>query len=599
MDFQAIVRDQLGLMVSWIEGGNQVTVTRDSAGRPLLARAAGSRSKPYAAEFRYDQSGRFLGVRGEFVSVMFPRLLEEAARGGGGNVTATTGPGGGNRKRGTVVTTGNGVSGLPVGRLQELLSWVKPIHLPILDPAQLVGMTPITTTDMSITHEPGAGDYSADAIRITTTAAVTNKSLLCPLPAPLEAGVAARPVRAGQQVHFRVKCSDWTKVTRLYVGLCQDGGFANRRFFNICADSAGSSFGHRDATYDTAWSGKYRTFPACATRFLSAGTPTAWGYDSKYFAPITGIFFTVSASAAVTFDFDRIYSPDWPVGIVTPIFDGWYQSARELVTREFLPRGWGAGGSANEVGAGGITPTYADLASISRQGFDVFCHGHDIAEDGRPQGMTSAVTAARYSLILSQQRAALLDAGSDPDGMRFHQWLQNLGDYAGSDMAGLLRSQGIIASRGPCSDARWGINPAAVATTIPLLWSDNATFLPMGGQFNRIFQSAYENVPQAADYEHPGIISARPTLRKRIEYAAWAGLPVCSYHHNILDTPGPYDVSTTFARGWVAHMEALEKSGSLLILNPTTLEDLTFARADGVRMGWDGEWYDADGNIAF
>ena len=83
MDFQAIVRDQLGLMVSWIEGGNQVTVTRDSAGRPLLARAAGSRSKPYAAEFRYDQSGRFLGVRGEFVSVMFPRLLEEAARGGG------------------------------------------------------------------------------------------------------------------------------------------------------------------------------------------------------------------------------------------------------------------------------------------------------------------------------------------------------------------------------------------------------------------------------------------------------------------------------------------------------------------------------------
>lgn len=98
MDFQAIVLDQLGLMVSWIEGGNQVTVTRDSAGRPLLARAAGSRSKPYAAEFRYDQSGRFLGVRGEFVSVMFPRLLEEAARGGGGDVTATTGPGGGVEK---------------------------------------------------------------------------------------------------------------------------------------------------------------------------------------------------------------------------------------------------------------------------------------------------------------------------------------------------------------------------------------------------------------------------------------------------------------------------------------------------------------------
>ena len=53
-------------------------------------------------------------------------------------VRYTRGPGGGDRKRGTVVTTGNGVSGLPAGRLQELLSWVKPIHLPILDPAQPV-----------------------------------------------------------------------------------------------------------------------------------------------------------------------------------------------------------------------------------------------------------------------------------------------------------------------------------------------------------------------------------------------------------------------------------------------------------------------------
>lgn len=97
MDFQAIVRGQLGLMVSWIEGGNQITVTRDSAGRPLLARAAGSRSKPYAAEFQYDASGRFLGVRGEFASAMFPRLLEEAARGGGGDVLSVPSPDGGDR----------------------------------------------------------------------------------------------------------------------------------------------------------------------------------------------------------------------------------------------------------------------------------------------------------------------------------------------------------------------------------------------------------------------------------------------------------------------------------------------------------------------
>ena len=82
--------------------------------------------------FVYDENDRVVGIRD-------PHTGTDTDL-----VTAVTGPGGGNIKRGTVVTTGNGVSGLPAGRLHELLSWVKPVHLPILDPAQFVGMTPIT-----------------------------------------------------------------------------------------------------------------------------------------------------------------------------------------------------------------------------------------------------------------------------------------------------------------------------------------------------------------------------------------------------------------------------------------------------------------------
>ena len=505
-------------------------------------------------------------------------------------VTAVTSPGGGSRNRGAVVRAGDAVSGLPAGRLAELLSWMRPTHLPILDPAQFVGMTPITTTGMSIGLAAGEGDYSEDAIRVSTTEAVTNKSLLLPLPAALEAGVATRPVRAGQTVHFRIRCSDWSLVSRLYISFCQDGSYTNRRFINLIADSAGSTHGAKNPTYASRWGNQYRTFPFSATKFLSSGTPTAWGLDSRYFENITGIFFTVSASAAVTFDFDRIYSPEWPAAAVCPIFDGWYTSAREFVAREFLPRGWGAGGSANEIGAGGITPTYADLAGVAALGFDVFCHGHDIAGDGRPQAMSTDVTAQRYALILSQQRRALIDAGVDPTGLKFHQWLQNVGKYGGTDMAGLLRAQGVVAARRPASDAEWGIDPESTANTPAVTVQDIPMYVPVGGRFNRLFISAYENIVQGAGYNSAPVVPANNTLRKAMDYAAWAAQPLHPYHHNILDSPGQYDVSTAFAAEWVAHMDELERAGKIVVLNPTTLESLMWARPGDVFMRWDGEW---------
>lgn len=587
MDFQAIVRDQLGLMVSWIEGGNQVTVTRDSAGRPLLARAAGSRSKPYAAEFRYDQSGRFLGVRGEFVSVMFPLLLEEAARGGGGDVTATTGPGGGSRKRGTVVTTANGFSGLPAGRLQEMLSWVRPSHIPILDPAQFIDMTPITSGNVTASYAAGAGDFSSGAIRIVASAATPSTLINIPFPATLETNMD-QPVRAGGCVHIRLRCSDWSKITRLALHLCEEGGTDKRQNCGLIGSDGKSRYGVADPQYADAWSNKYRTFSLASANWTPNGGPSPWGIYSVYYT-LTSVAFTLVTSDAVTIDIDRVYSPEWPVGIVTPIFDHWQQSAREFAMREFLPRGWGAGGSGNKILSEPPLPTLNDLRQISDMGFDVFTHGHDVDGTGTPVPMTGSTTPARFSKILAQQRRAFLAAGVQHDGMRWHQWLQNNGTYAGSDMAGILRAHGIGAARANTSDAMWGVNPN-VTTYTTVSTADVSTFLPYRGSYNRIATTLYQNIAQGGDYDSAPVNQASMTAQQRIAYAAMTHQPVTMYTHAITESPSEFDSSLRAAAGWVNHMEAEERLGNLLVLNPTTLEYLTFWRPGETFMRWDGEW---------
>lgn len=503
-----------------------------------------------------------------------------------GLVTYQTGPGGGNRKRGTVVTTGNGVSGLPADRLQELLSWVKPVHLPILDPAQFVGMTPITSGALTVSHVPDAGDFSGGAIRLVASAAVTNVSVRIPLPPRLEVGVSSVGVKAAGAIHIRAKCSDWSRVTRLYVNLCEQNGVAHRKVGVIV--EVKSRYGVTDPLYSDAWSGKWRTFSISSAEFSNSGTPAAWGKDSRYYT-LTDVQFTVSCTDTVTLDIDRVYSPDWPVGIITPIFDGWYDTARDYVQREFLPRGWGAGGSANRVEGGGIYPAYADLLRISNSGFDVFAHGHDLAGTGNPIAMSSGTTAASFARTLSQQRAALLAAGVSPDGMRWHQWLTNSGEYAESDMAGILKRQGVAGSRMNTSDATWGVNPFRTTYT-SLSTAESDPWLPYRGGFNRRAVQCYENLPTGGDYGFAGSDPAKATLRKRIEYAALTSQTVLPYTHHIVDNPGQYDVSTEFGRDWIANMDELERAGKIIVTNPTTLEYLTFWRPGETFMRWDGEW---------
>ena len=100
----------------------------------------------------------------------------------------------------------------------------------------------------------------------------------------------------------------------------------------------------------------------------------------------------------------------------------------------------------------------------------------------------------------------------------------------------------------------------------------------------------YENIAQGGDYDSAPVVPANLTAQKRIAYAAMTHQPVTMYTHGIVDSPSVFDSTPRAAAGWIAHMESEERAGNLLILNPTTLEHLTFWRPDEVYMRADGEW---------
>jgi hypothetical protein len=510
------------------------------------------------------------------------------------------GPGGKPQAMMTATTTSDGVirrsaGGVkfsPVGpirdKLKDITEWMLPKHLPVLDPAQFIGMTTITSGALSATYQAGAGDFSRDALRIAASGAVTSTAVTLQLPAATEPGAKDIPATAAGALHMRIKCSDWSLVTRLYISLSNDG--FTTQYIWIVADSGQSRYGCKDPAYASAWNGKYRTISIASANMTMSGAAAAWGTNARYFN-FSGVRITLTSTAAVTLDIDRIYSPDWPAGVIAPIFDGSYQTARNLFMTEFVPRGWGAGFSANVMAQGSFYPEYADLVALSKAGADVFCHGHDVTGAGSVQPLTDSVTEGQYLLRLSQQRRALLAAGVHPAGLVWHQFLQDTGRYAGNfDMAGLLRSQGIKASRFSCSDATWGVNPFNSLITNAVTATDYETWLPYKGPYNFRGVTAFENIPTGGEYANPGVDTSKPTLKKRIEYTALVGGSLVMYNHNIIDPAGAYDVSVAFGRDLVAALAEKEAAGSLFIVNPTDLLRMTFLRRGDLYMRSDGEW---------
>ena len=495
-----------------------------------------------------------------------------------------TSPGGGdvNRRRGVTAEIGQSRGYISADRIADLLTWLRPVHMPIVQPQAHIGMTPIASGVMTISHDPTVGEFGS-SIKLAFSGAGTATARL-PIPAAAEQGVSGRPVRAGGAVHYRLMCDDWSKVSRLYLSLTQDGGSTNYQLGSLI-NGGKSAFAMMDPAYSSRWNNKWRTLVLQSKDFSRQGSAAEWGRNNRYYN-LDGIYISAISTAAVNIWIDRIYSPDWPIAVVTPIFDGWYSSGRNAAVNDFLPRGWGCGGAANTVETGGIYPGYEHLRQMSDLGFDVFCHGHQLS-GAAAAPMGSTVSESTFGPILSAQRRAMLGAGCDPLGMRWHQWLQNVGRGT-FDVAGHLKTHGIDAARADTVDGEWGIDPFNTTYTSAIV--ADSSWASRRGRFNRGWIQSYYNIAQGGDYDAAAADSAKPTLASEIDYVCKTGQKITSYDHQIIESPSNVDVSVNFHAGRIADWAAREKAGDLLVLNPTDVERLTYWRPGDVYMRWDGEW---------
>lgn len=490
------------------------------------------------------------------------------------------------------------------------MSWLLPTHLPILSPERHRAMAPITVGGVTVSYQPG-GERGLGMIRVETTAATGPTTIRLPLPASAE--YSGKKLKSSARMHYRHRASDWSKIQRLYLGPGTQAGGAY--YFHKIAESNQTRCGATDPTYASAWNNKWRTIiESSDKKYVGAGTPDAWGSNNRYLDGIDGLYITLTTTGAVTIDFDRVYSPDWPIGFVVNIFDGSYGSARDIALPDFAKRGWRLGMSGNRVdgSVGGVTryPTLADLAAVAAAGHDVFLHGHYLSGT-TPVPMTSSVTEAEALEILTAARAAIAGAvgGVGSRGMRWHQWLTNVGAYAGTDMASLLKSMGVQAARGYCSDAEYGIDPT-ISGGKTSLWAlapepetkvEMCGYVSHMGRFNRTvtnFTAATTNSALGRDtYADSGV-------QRALAYAANNADGFITYTHNLLPydgvNPTSPDTGTNYWRDYLADLDAKVAAGKIIVLSPTDLERLTYWREGDVYVRWDGEWRNrGDDSIAF
>lgn len=468
-------------------------------------------------------------------------------------------------------------------KINDLLGWCVPKNLPIMSPALHEGMTPIVNGALTMSQVATA-EYPGAAIQLDITGAGTTSAHLL-FPTAGETAVQAYPVKAGGEIHFRIKVSDWTKITSLECYFCQNGGITNYR--NIALVMANKTqFGGTDPAYSAAWNGVWRTIIFDSTEATVGGSPAAWGDSARYF-DVTGLRFICVVSAAVNIQIARVYSSEWPVGVVVPMFDAWYQSAQYYAKKDILAKGRGCGGSILSVGGAAKNPTAADIQTLVSLGADVYPHTHGVS-GGVITGLSGAATAAQVSKWITEHVTALKTLGLAGDVLH-NVFYQNLAQYSGADMAGILKKFGITSSRGDCPDAEFGVNPAT-SSYMSLGSTQKETWARRRGRFNSRPIAAYTNMLNTDNYDAAGQNPSLPTLMSRVAYSALAKTPTLTYFHEILSTPTAVDTTPNFWSGFIDHITTLENAGNIIVLGPKDLEKLTYQRAGDIYMRWDGEW---------
>ena len=522
------------------------------------------------------------------------------------------------------------VQGLALGAstlTADALAWLRPRHRPILNSetysAASVGAA---AGVVASTAAAGASEFLRSDLVFTMAGATAEGNTDIPFTSDF---YGAYP-EVGFRFHFRVFCSDWTKVTALRVFFVANKATMTERYqFNI-VDAGLSEHGMTDPAFAGAWSGQYRTVILSAdrrSRNIGSGL-NAWGTGGGEAEAFTAqaIRLRIATSAACVIKFNRIYSPKWPIGMVGLIGDGGYTGFRNQVVAPLAALGHRGTISLFQSGEsnGEPYPYVADLRAASNAGWSVIPHLRSLTAG---LAFAGTETASEIELSTRSLQRKLSDAGvAAQHSTRVGQFLQDSGRSnvgGGIYLAQEIARMGIQMTRGECVDSQWGINPfnatytnrlSSVRPVALLVTGTNTYSVPVGycqgwsperGRYNLTLSSWFTADPIYS----PSSITQRDTYSGSVQSsiidkcAAYADASF-SYTHNVLQNNGTEP--TVFNSGlnfWNAMKNDLltqVAAGRLLLLSMAQYAAITYWRPDDIYLRWDGEWCNkSDGAITF
>ena len=412
------------------------------------------------------------------------------------------------------------------------------------------------------------------------------------LPAGLAAQIINIPVlavdgqypRALPKIEVRIKCSNWSALTRGHFRVYETTGTTGYGWM-IVNDFNSKCFWSLKGAANAAWDDQWRTMVLTPYRLsTNIGANSPWDEASpEYTVQAVGLVF--STNAECTIELNRVSSPEWASGAVITQLDGGYALSYAPVFEAFRRRGW-RGVVSRVVADNAEYMSEAQYLAVRDAGWDLCQHVHKY---GGVNGLDGTVTAddLRAALASWSWMADARGYTTSSPGRRTAANYQNASPSALGDAAMIYRECGVLGARGLISDATFGYDPADATvdtTNMNTPWCGG--WNPAFGRHNRGFLDAGNGATVSARNTYAGSDLHKMVSRCR------AGTDLgWTYIHRVQQFDGAAypqagNNGGDFVRDFIADIER----GGVVPITATEADFLTYERPGDIYLDRLGVW---------
>jgi len=485
----------------------------------------------------------------------------------------------------TVTSPGGGVrlltDGRSVLRRQLLLeAFPVPKMRAIFDPMRCsVGsVTKPASVAVSVVDAPG--EMYGRALKFAIPAGLYAQVINIPIIAD---PVSGQHPKALPKLEVRIKCSDWSALTRAHIRVYETVGTTGYGWM-IVNDFAGKTLWGMKGSGSATWNSTWRTMVLTPYRLhVKTGAASEWGESAPEYT-VRGVGLVVSSNAACSIEINRVSSPEWASGAIITQLDGGYAASYHPVFEEFRRRGWG--GVVSRLVAD--SPEYmseAQYLAVRDARWDLCQHVHKY---GAIEGLDNTVTEdGLRSALVAWSWMADARGYTTADGRRVAANYQNASPSALSDAAQIYRECGVLGARGLISDATYGYDPADTTvdtTNMNTPWCGG--WNPAFGRHNRGYLDAGNGASVGARNTYAGSDLQKMVARCRAGTdLGWA------YIHRVQQFDGTTypqagNNGLAFVQDFISDLDA----GGVVPITATEADLLTYERPGDIYLDQLGVW---------